>query len=45
MSAIFYHNEEQKCIAEKTKEEHQKTLAKPIVTHIIKADTFYNAEE
>lgn len=44
MSAIFYHNEEQKRLAEETKEEHQKTLTKPIVTRIAEASTFYEAE-
>lgn len=45
MSAIFYHNEEQKRLAEETKEDHQKTLTKPIVTRITEATTFYNAEQ
>ena len=45
MSAIFYHNEEQKQLAEETKKEHQKTLGKPIVTRIAKAGTFYEAEK
>ena len=45
MSAIFYHDEEQKKLAEQTKEEHQKTLSKPIVTRITEAGTFYEAEK
>lgn len=45
MSAIFYHSDEQKRLAEKSKEEHQKTLTKPIVTCITEAGTFYNAEQ
>ena len=45
MSAIFYHNEEQKRLAEESKEEAQKKLTKKIVTKITQAETFYNAEE
>ena len=45
MSAIFYHDAEQHDLAEKTRDELQKTTARPIVTVITKADTFYNAEE
>jgi peptide methionine sulfoxide reductase msrA/msrB len=46
-SAIFYHNEEQKRLAERSKEELQKSgrFSKPIVTEIIKASIFYKAEE
>ena len=46
-SAIFYHNEEQKRLAEKSKEELAKSgrFDKPIVTEIIKATTFYKAED
>jgi peptide methionine sulfoxide reductase msrA/msrB len=46
-SAIFYHNEEQKGLAEKSKEELAKSgrFQKPIVTEIIKATTFYKAED
>ena len=46
-SAIFYHNEEQKSLAEKSKEELAKTgrFDKPIVTDTIKAATFYKAED
>eukprot|EP00916_Digyalum_oweni_P025955 GHVL01042731.1.p1 GENE.GHVL01042731.1~~GHVL01042731.1.p1 ORF type:complete len:151 (+),score=16.27 GHVL01042731.1:269-721(+) len=45
MSAVFYHDNEQKCLAEKTKDELQKNIARPIATVITKADTFYNAED
>jgi peptide methionine sulfoxide reductase msrA/msrB len=45
-SAIFYHNEEQKRLAEKSKQELEKSgrFDKPIVTEIIKASVFYKAE-
>ena len=45
MSAIFYHDEEQKQLAEKTRDQYQKTLRRPIVTKILPAKTFYDAEE
>jgi len=46
-SAIFYHDEEQKKIAEKSKEELGKSgrFKGPIVTEIIKFTKFYPAEE
>jgi peptide methionine sulfoxide reductase msrA/msrB len=46
-SAIFYHNQEQKSLAEKSKEELGKSgrFDKPIVTEIVQATTFYNAED
>lgn len=46
-SAIFYHDEEQKRLAEKSKAELAKSgrFAKPIATEIIKFDRFYDAEE
>lgn len=46
-SAIFYHNNEQKKDAEESKMalEESKKFSKPIVTEIIKATTFYEAEE
>ena len=46
-SAIFYHNDEQKGLAEKSKEELDKSgkFGKPIVTEIIMASAFYKAEE
>jgi len=46
-SAIFYHNEEQKRIAEQSKRELEKSgvFEKPIVTDIIRFDKFYTAED
>ncbi len=46
-TAIFYHNEEQKSLAEKSKEELNKSeiFNKPIVTEIIEARQFYKAED
>ena len=45
MSAIFYHGEEQKRLAEESLKERQKQLSKSIVTKIHPAETFYEAEE
>jgi len=46
-SAIFYHDEEQRRLAEKSKGELGKSgrFVKPIVTEIIKFKRFYDAEE
>lgn len=46
-TAIFYHNEEQKKLAEKSKQEliESKRFSKPIATKILPAKTFYPAEE
>lgn len=46
-SAVFYLNDRQKALAEKSKEELARSgrFKKPIVTEIIKAATFYRAEE
>ena len=46
-SAIFYHNEEQKSSAERSKAElaASKRFDKPIMTEIVAATTFYPAEE
>ena len=46
-SIIFYHNEKQKIIAEKSKEKLQKSnkFKKPIATEIKPLDIFYKAEE
>lgn len=46
-SVIFYHDETQKRLAEKSKEELAKTgrFGKPIVTEIVKYGKFYDAEE
>lgn len=44
-SAIFYNNDEQKKIAEKSKVEARKNFSRPIVTEITKAGPFYPAED
>lgn len=46
-SAVFYHNQNQKELAEKYKEELNKSGAfhKPIVTEIVEFKEFYNAED
>lgn len=46
-TAIFYHNEEQKRAAETSKKELEasRRFAKPIVTMILPASTFYAAED
>jgi len=46
-SAIFYHNEEQKAIAEALIKEldERHVWDKPIVTQVVPADEFYQAEE
>ena len=46
-SAIFFHDEEQKKIAQKSKEELEKSgkFQKRIVTEIVPAPEFYKAEE
>ena len=46
-SVIFYHGEEQKRLAEKSKEAVQKSgkFKKPIVTEIVQFTNFYEAEE
>ncbi len=45
-SAIFYHNDEQKRLAEESKTELEKSkrFDKPIATEIVRAPTFYPAE-
>ncbi len=47
ISKIFYHNEEQRRLAEKSKEEliQSKKFNKPIVTQIVAASEFYPAED
>jgi len=45
MSAIFYHDNEQKELAEMTKRAHQNKEKKQITTQILPAQTFYNAED
>lgn len=44
MSAIFYHDDTQKDLAIKSKEVHQKQKMKKVVTKIVPAKTFYDAE-
>jgi peptide-methionine (S)-S-oxide reductase len=46
-SAIFYHSDEQKAEAEKSRDEMAKSgrFKRPIVTQIVPADTFYEAED
>jgi peptide-methionine (S)-S-oxide reductase len=46
-SIIFYHNEEQKILAEKSKKKLQKSnkFKKPIATEIKPSEIFYKAEE
>ena len=46
-SAIFYHNDKQKRIAEKSKKklDGSNKFSKPIATEITEAKTFYRAEE
>lgn len=46
-SAIFYHNEEQKRLAEESKQKLEKSgrFTKPIVTQIVPASEFYPAED
>lgn len=43
-SAIFYHDEEQKAIAEKSMQEAATDFSNPIVTEISELSTFYPAE-
>tara|TARA_B100001093_G_scaffold400256_1_gene387767 strand:+ start:279 stop:842 length:564 start_codon:yes stop_codon:yes gene_type:complete len=44
-STIMYLNESQKSIAEKWKQDFNNRLSSPVVTEIVKAPTFYVAEE
>lgn len=44
-SAIFYENEEQKQLAEKSKVEVEKQLQRRVVTQIVPASQFYAAED
>lgn len=44
-AVIFYHNQKQKELAEKSKRRLQKNLEKPIVTEIVPAKKFWPAEE
>ena len=44
-SAIFYHDEKQKNIAEKSKEELELSSGRKVFTEILKAEEFYTAED
>lgn len=44
MSVIFYYDEDQKSLAEKTLKEEQKKRNLPITTKIVPAEKFYDAE-
>ncbi len=44
-SAIFYQNDEQKKLAEKSKKEVEQKLGRKVATEILKAGTFHQAEE
>jgi len=46
-SAIFYHNDEQKRLAQESRDRLAKSgrFTKPVITEIVKAGTFYKAEE
>lgn len=44
-SLIFYHDDEQKQTAEKSFKEQEKQLGQSLVTEILPASTFYDAEE
>ncbi len=45
MSAIFYHNEEQKKLAIESMEKETKKRARPIKTEILSGKDFYEAEK
>jgi len=45
MSAIFYHDNEQKKLAEASLKKSEANFKKPITTMILPAETFYNAED
>jgi peptide-methionine (S)-S-oxide reductase len=44
-SAVFVHDAEQERLAIASRDEHQQVLARPIVTQIVPASAFYDAEE
>lgn len=44
-SAIFYHSEEQKQLAEESAKEEYNNKKKTVATDILPADIFYDAEE
>ncbi|WLR43367.1 peptide-methionine (S)-S-oxide reductase MsrA [Bacillus carboniphilus] len=45
LTAIFFHDEKQRILAERSKEQVSLKFTKPIQTKIIEASTFYEAEE
>jgi len=42
---VFYHNDEQRALAESTRKKHQARFKQPIQTEITAATTFYKAED
>lgn len=44
-SAVFVHDDEQKRLAIASRDEHQQALARPIVTEIVPASAFSDAED
>jgi peptide-methionine (S)-S-oxide reductase len=44
-SAIFFHDPEQERLATASRDERQRSLARPIVTEIVPAPAFYDAED
>jgi peptide-methionine (S)-S-oxide reductase len=44
-SAIFFHNADQEELATASRDQRQQRLSRPIVTEIVAAPTFYEAEE
>jgi peptide-methionine (S)-S-oxide reductase len=44
-SAVFVHDAEQKRLAIASRDEHQQVLGRPIVTEIVPASAFYDAED
>ena len=44
-SVIYYHSDEQRDVALKSIEENQKYFSDPIVTHVLPATQYYQAEE
>ncbi|GMF66020.1 unnamed protein product [Phytophthora lilii] len=44
-SGIYFHSDEQRKAALASRDEHQKTLSRPIVTEILEAKRFWDAED
>ena len=44
-SVVFHHSEEQRQVAERSKERVQERFARPVATEIVPASTFWPAEE